>query len=111
MNKLCIIFTLFTLLSCSTIEFKQDEDQKFTIGVTPELARVETVDGVCEGFFWGALTDNCSVDLYDQYKNRNLYGSSYVKVSQTFTLSNVILSMMTFGIYMPVSYNISVYSK
>lgn len=109
-NFLILVFSLF-LASCSSIEFKQDDDMKFSIGVRPSLARVATVNGVCDSFFWGAYASDCIINLYDQYKDQSLYEPAFVKVTQSYSLNNILLTIATLGVYTPVSYEVSVYSK
>jgi len=108
--KIVFMFLSF-LISCSAIEFKQDGAEKFTVGVVPGLTREEVASGVCDSYFWGTFSRACTVNLGDQYKDRSLYDPSHVKITQNYTWSNILMAAVTLGIYTPVSYQVSVYSK
>jgi hypothetical protein len=111
MYKFLLLILFFTLVGCSTIEFKEAGTLKFSVGVKPSMARVAVANGVCDSYFWGTFDSDCAVNLYDQYKDQALYEPSFVKVTQNYSLSNILLTVATLGVYTPISYEVSVYSK
>ena len=110
-NKLIFIFALLFLGACSSIEFKQAGEDQYAISARPLLTRTEVKDGVCEIYFWGTFPAECKVDLEKEFVGRGLNEPAFVRVSQSYSFSNVLMTVLTLGIYAPVSYQVSVYSK
>lgn len=97
--------------ACSSIEFKQAGDDQFAISVRPALTRIEVRDGVCEIYFWGTFPSVCTVDFQNEFVGRGLNEPAFVRVGQSYSFSNVLMTVITLGIYSPVSYQVTVYSK
>ena len=111
MYKLVFLFATLLLGACSSIEFKQAGEDQYAISVRPALTRIEVKDGVCEIYFWGAYPSDCEVDFQKEFMGRGLNEPAFVRVAQSYSFSNVLMTVLTFGIYAPVSYQVSVYSK
>lgn len=110
MNRVVFLFIIF-LGACSSIEFKQAGEDKYAISVMPALTRVEVKEGICDIYFWGIYPKNCEVDFQKEFIGRGVYDPAFVRVSQGYSFSNIVMTVLTFGIYAPVSYQVSVYSK
>lgn len=111
MYNLVYLIVLLSLGACSSIEFKQAGEDQFAISVRPALTRTEVKDGICEIYFWGTYPNDCLVDFQQEFVGRGLNEPAFVRVSQSYSFSNVLMAVLTFGIYAPVSYQVSVYSK
>ena len=110
-NFLLNFLLLLFLCSCSTVEYYQDGNKTFLIGSTPRLARVIEKDGVCDFFFWGALPGTCSLNLQDEFFNLGVHDPALIKIGQKASFKSVLLTIVTFGLYLPVDYHLSLYSK
>jgi hypothetical protein len=106
-----LIFLLLFLSSCSTLEFNHYGRQPFAVYVLPEMAKVETKEGVCDFFFWGYFPNECVMNLEKEFKYTGIIEPSLVRVSQNYSILNVAFAIFTLGIYAPVNYQVSVYSK
>lgn len=111
MLKFTLLFVLILLGACSSVEFKPAEEGQFAISVKPSLTRIEVKEGVCEIYFWGTYPNDCVVDFQKEFLSRGLNEPAFVRVSQSYSFPNVLMAVLTFGIYAPVSYQVSVYSK
>lgn len=110
LSKLLIVFLLLLCSSCAQLEFHYDGPKEFHVSSIGGSEKIVEVDGMAPFYFWGLVPGTMKVNLDNEFFMLGANNPSMVKIESNTTALSLFYSIVTFGIYFPQSYKISVYS-
>jgi hypothetical protein len=112
MKNFCVsIFTLLAFTACSTMEFNTTGKEIFRVGTHSGSDSLISVEKTRDFYFWGMTPEKPEFNLQDETQGSGLYNPSYVSIEQTFAFSDVLYTLITLGLYCPVTYKVTFLSK
>lgn len=111
MNKILVIIALFVLASCSSVEVNTAGREKFYVASFSGSDTVIEKEVNVDFYFWGLVPERQEVVLSDEFKNLGVSNPSFFVIEQKNTLKNLLLTIVTLGLYSPVSMKLSLLSN
>lgn len=112
MKKRLLFFLLLALCSsCSTVEFNTSGNEVFYVSTFSKSEKEITVEVEKDFYFWGLSPEKLDFDLQDEFESKGVYNPSFVKVTQKTTFSNLFYTIITLGLYAPVTYEVRILSN
>lgn len=110
MNKLGLIILLISTFSCSSIQFKTDnlKNQNVDITFDKNIKHKDEVRVKIEKkfFLWGSIP-NHEVDVSKVLADKGYDSISSFVIKEEPTAQDMILTLITFGMYYPQTYYLS----
>ena len=110
-NIFVSIFTLLAFTACSTMEFNTSGREAFSVNVFSGSEKLLTVEKTKDFYFWGMTPEHPEFNLQDEAQGLGIFNPSYVTVEQNYTFSNVLYTLITLGLYCPVTYKVTFLSN
>ncbi len=108
------VFSIFMVLvcsACSTMEFNTGGQEPFLVSAKSNSERLVSVEKTKDFYFWGMSPEKSEFNLQDETKDQGVFNPSYVAIEQHFTFTDVLYSVITLGLYCPVTYKITLLSN
>ena len=110
-----LVFWLFisiVLLSgCSSLDFVDSGKTTFKISAGIQSDLEVKIHSTRDFYFWGRSPKNFVIDLDDHATELGLEHPSAVMISQTIGWKSFLYTIVTFGLYCPVDYQISLFTN
>ncbi|MBC7429298.1 MAG: hypothetical protein H7336_11840 [Bacteriovorax sp.] len=106
-NFVFSIFLVLTLSSCSTMEFNTNGREPFTVAAQSKSEKQVTVEATKDFYFWGMSPTKPEFNLQDETRRLGVYNPSYVTIEQSYSFSDVLYTIITLGLYCPVTYKLT----
>lgn len=105
MNLLSLIL-LFSFISCSTIHVKSNDQT--TVVFSSVKSHKEKVKVLIEKeyFLWGLFPEH-EIIIDKEFKKNGFDNVSSLKISKVRSTKDIIWSLVTFGVYMPETYELN----
>jgi len=104
--------TLISILtSCSSIEFTSSGRETYFVAAKVGSERGVDVEVTRGFYFWGLSPNKAVFNLSEEFKGLGVSNPSYVAITQKYTLSDVLLTLLSLGLYSPVTYEVTLLSK
>jgi hypothetical protein len=107
MKNLFSIFMLLALTACSSMEFNTSGKESFYVGVKSGSEKELSVEATKDFYFWGLSPDYAEFNFQDEMKGLGVYNPSFVNIEQSYTFKDIAFTLMTLGLYCPVTYKLS----
>ena len=109
--KTLIGVMVFLASSCTSMEFISSSKGSHRVSAQATSERLVEVE-VTKGFyFWGLSPEKPVFILEQEFHDLGVSSPAYVTIEQKFTLSDVLLTVFTFGLYSPVTYKVGLLSN
>lgn len=107
-----INFSLLLLtLSCTTIHFRSNNTVPVTFEGNPSHQRMVEVRGVRDFYFWGIEPDHHEVFIDTELKKAGISSLSKTIIYEQKDPQDMVISFLTFGLYLPRSWTIMGYTE
>lgn len=104
---LCLFMITFFITSCSSLDFIASGAAPFKISVGKNSDRSENLESTADFYFWGNSPGHSTIDLQELSDKLGLEHPSFVSIEQTIGWKSFFYTIVTFGLYCPVDYKIS----
>lgn len=109
--KTLIWVMVFLATSCTSMEFISSSKDTHNVSAQATSERLVEVE-VTKGFyFWGMSPEKPLFNFEQEFRDLGVSNPAYVTIEQKFTLSDVLLTVFTFGLYSPVTYKVGLLSN
>lgn len=110
MNKLLISFLLM-VSSCTTIHFRSNNSVPVSFDGNPKHQREVTIVGQKNFYFWGTDPEHHEVYIDEEVRAAGYDGISKLIIYEHKNPQDMLISFLTFGLYMPRGYTITGFSS
>lgn len=111
MKNFTLSLVIIVTSACSTIEFNTSGRETFYIGARPASERLVEVETTKDFYFWGLSPKMAEFDLRDETEGEGVYNPSYVSIEQRYRLADIAWTVVTLGLYCPVTYRVTLLSN
>lgn len=88
------------------MEFFSGENASFMAGANKNNSKIVEVEKTKDFFFWGMLTGKGEFAFENETKGEGVVKPSYVTIEQKYSLSDLAFTLLSLGLYAPVTYKI-----
>jgi len=110
MNKLLLSF-LVIVSSCTTIHFRSNNSVPVSFDGNPKHQREVSIVGQKNFYFWGTDPEHHEVFIDEEVRAAGYDGISKLIIYEHKNPQDMLISFLTFGLYMPRGYTITGYSS
>lgn len=110
-NFVISIFTVLTLMSCSTMEFNTSGNETFFVSARARSEKLITFEKTKDFYFWGMSPVRSDFNLEEEANGMGVFFPSYVTVEQRYKFSDILYTLITLGLYCPVTYTVTLLSN
>lgn len=110
-NFVFSIILMLLFCACSTMEFNTSGQEPFTVAARSMSERLVTVETTKDFYFWGMSPLNPEFNLQDETDGAGVYNPSYVAIEQRYKFSDILYTLITLGLYCPVTYKVTLLSN
>lgn len=107
MNNFLTLILLGTISSCTTIHFRSKNSIPVTFEGNPAQQKEISLSGKRDFFFWGLNPEHHEVFIDDEVRQAGYDGLSKVIIYEQKSAQEILISFLTFGIYLPRSFTIT----
>ena len=111
MTKLLLILSVAFLSSCTTIHFRSNNSIPVQLDGNANQQTEVTITGKRDFYFWGLDPEHHEVFLDDVVRKAGYDGLSKLIIYEKKTPQEILISFLTFGIYLPRSFTITGYTN
>lgn len=111
---MCRFFLIFSILffsACSSVEINTVGNESFYVGAYSQSDKEITQKKTVDFYFWGHVPVKDDVVLSELFDGQGIYNPSYINIKQYYSFSNIIASLLTLGLYMPVTFEVTLRSN
>ena len=109
-NILSILF-LITSVSCTTIHFRSHNSVPVSFEGNPKHQKEVSITGHQDFYFWGASPEFHEVFINEEVRKAGYEGISKLIIYEQKNPQDILVSFLTFGLYMPRAYTITGFSS
>ena len=109
--KIFFLSLLFVSASCSTIHFRSNQTIPVTLEGNPLHQKKIEITGKTDFYFWGNDPDHTVVFVDEEVKRAGYPALSKAIFYESKEPSNILISFLTFGIYMPTGWTITGFTE
>jgi hypothetical protein len=102
---------LLSSVSCTTIHFRSNNSIPVSFDGNPKHKREITVTGQKHFYFWGVDPEHHEVYIDDEVRKAGYDSISKLIIYEQKNPQDILISFLTFGLYMPRAYTITGYSS
>lgn len=103
----CLFITTLFFTSCSSLDFIEDGKTPYKISAGKNSEQTVQIESTADFYFWGNSPGDFTVNLEDHGNELGLDLPSAVTIEQTMGWKSFFFTILTFGLYCPVDYKIS----
>ncbi len=107
MKKLLTVILFGTLASCTTIHFRSKNTVPVSFDGNPDQQKEVSLNGKRDFYFWGLNPDHHDVFIDEEVRHAGYEGLSKVIIYEQKSAQEILISFLTFGIYLPRSFIIT----
>ena len=107
MKNISSILLLGTLMSCTTIHFRSKNSIPVTFSGNPQHQKEVSIEGQRDFYFWGIEPEHHEVFIDEEVKKAGYSGLSKLVIYEQKNPQDMLISFLTFGIYLPRAYTIT----
>ncbi len=111
MTKLLLTFLLILNFGCSTIHFRSNNSIPVQLNGNPNQTTEVTITGKRNFYFWGLNPEHEEVIIDEVVRKAGYDGLSKLIIYEKKTPEEILISILTFGIYLPHSFTITGYTN
>jgi hypothetical protein len=111
MKFISLLFLALVSLSCSTIHFRSNQTIPVTFEGNPRHQKKVEITGKSDFYFWGADPNYAVVFIDEEVKRAGYPALSKAIVYESKEPSNILISFLTLGIYMPTGWTITGFTE
>lgn len=105
-NLLGLVF-LFSAVSCTTIHFRSNGSVPVTFEGNASHRKEVEISGHRHFYFWGVEPDHHEVYIDEEVRNAGYNGLSKAIIYEQKSPQDILISFLTFGLYMPRAWTIT----
>lgn len=109
--KYIFLSLCFLSVSCSTIHFRSNQTIPVTLEGNPQHQKKIEITGKADFFFWGNDPDHAVVLVDEEVKRAGYPALSKAIFYESKEPANILISFLTFGIYMPTGWTITGFTE
>lgn len=94
------------LMSCTTIHFRSNNTVPVTFEGNPNHQRAVQISGTRDFYFWGVEPEHHEVFIDQELQNAGVRSLSKAIIYEQKDPQDMVISFLTFGLYLPRSYTI-----
>ena len=107
MNKIISLLLLVLTFSCTTIHFRSNNSVPVSFEGNPKYQREVSIEGRRNFYFWGADPEHHEVFIDEEVRQAGYEGISKIIIYEQKNPQDILISFLTFGIYMPRAFTIT----
>lgn len=107
MKNIFNFILLGTMVSCTTIHFRSKSSIPVSFEGNPKQQKEVTIVGHRQFYFWGLEPDEHVVYIDEEVKKAGYDGISKVIIYEQKNPQDILISFLTFGLYLPRGYTIT----
>lgn len=107
MKHISFIFLALIFASCTTIHFRSNNTVPVTFAGNPEHRKEVSIEGKRDFWFWGLEPEHQEVYVDEEVRKAGYDGLSKAIVYEQKSPTEILISFITFGFYLPRSYTIT----
>ena len=107
MKNISSLLSLVLLASCTTIHFRSKNSVPVTFEGNPNHQKEVSIEGKRDFYFWGNEPEQTEVFVDEEVYKAGYDGMSKVIIYEQKNPQNILISFLTFGLYMPRAYTIT----
>jgi hypothetical protein len=107
MNKIISLFFLALTFSCTTIHFRSNNSIPVSFEGNAKYQREVSIEGRRNFYFWGVDPEHHEVYIDEEVRQAGYEGISKVIIYEQKNPQDILISFLTFGIYMPRGFTIT----
>lgn len=111
MNKILGLLFLLSSVACTTIHFRSNNSIPVSFDGNPKHQREVTVTGHRHFYFWGADPEHHEVFIDEEVRKAGYDSISKVIIYEQKNPQDILISFLTFGLYMPRAWTITGFSS
>ena len=111
MKKLLGPFFLLIFASCTTIHFRSNNSVPVTFEGNPKHQREVSIVGQKNFYFWGVDPEHHEVYIDEEVRGAGYESISKLIIYEHKNPQDILISFLTFGLYMPRGYTITGFSS
>lgn len=111
MKPISFFFLAMFFAGCTTIHFRSNNTVPVTFAGNPEHRKEVSIEGKKDFWFWGLEPEHQEVYLDEEVRKAGFDGLSKVIVYEQKSPQEILISFITFGLYLPRSYTITGYTS
>lgn len=93
-------------MSCTTIHFRSNNTVPVTFEGNPNHQRAVHISGTRDFYFWGVEPEHHEVFIDQELQNAGVRSLSKAIIYEQKDPQDMVISFLTFGLYLPRSYTI-----
>jgi hypothetical protein len=102
---------LFTIAGCTTIHFRSDNSVPVTFDGNPKHQKEVSIVGHRHFYFWGIEPEHTEVLIDEEVRRAGYDGISKLIIYEQKNPQDILISFLTFGLYLPRGYTITGYTS
>ncbi len=107
MNKIISLLFLVPTFSCTTIHFRSNNSIPVSFEGNAKYQREVSIEGRRNFYFWGVDPEHHEVYIDEEVRQAGYEGISKVIIYEQKNPQDILISFLTFGIYMPRGFTIT----
>lgn len=107
MQTLVVLLALFFFSACSSVEINTAGNEVFYVANYPESTKIITKETTVDFYFWGLVPRRDSVVMSELFDGEGVYNPAFVSINQRISLANAFFTIVTLGLYAPVTIEVS----
>jgi hypothetical protein len=111
MTKLLSLIFISSLFGCTTIHFRSKNTIPVSFDGDPKEQHEVTITGKRNFYWWGLDPEHQEVFVDEVVRHAGYEGLSKLIIYEKKTPQEVLISFLTFGIYLPHSFSITGYTN
>lgn len=98
---------IFLMGGCTTVNYQSNNTIPVYISGKKDFVKKVTVHGTLDYYLWGMIPDSHTVKIDKELLTNGLKSASQIVVEEYQSMKNFLISILMFGVYMPMNYKIS----
>lgn len=111
MNKILGLLFLLSSVACTTIHFRSNNSIPVSFEGNPKHQREISVTGHRHFYFWGTDPEHHEVFIDEEVRKAGYDSISKVIIYEQKNPQDILISFLTFGLYMPRAWTITGFSS
>lgn len=111
MKNLLGMLVLLSAVSCTTIHFRSNNTIPVSFEGNPKHLKEVSVTGARHFYFWGVSPEHHEVFIDEEVRKAGYESISKLIIYEHKNPQDILISFLTFGLYMPRGYTITGFSS
>lgn len=106
LSKILLLSITFLSYSCSSIQIESSNKLPLSFSEKDNHTKKIKVEVQRDFYLWGLLPNHHKIDVASELSNKGYESVASIKVRESYTSSNALWGMATFGLWTPKLYTI-----